>query len=434
MPLQSKLLRGDSKLEAAAVSDPADIFQGAAGEHVRKIQLALIQLDGAAIDPDGKYGPATAVAVLAYKRKRNIVNRSFETEADNIVGKMTMASLDREMLAKEEAIAPPRLARFTRANPADPRDGFSEGLPGTPRPVATRGLVSFGLVGEPTEAPRFFDPAQLVVIGEDTAVALLGAKGATLSTDKDFEELVVITRPRPTQVVQSNHEFIHLRGQQPGSCNLVARDKNGRVIARMQLFMVSKIVKPVNFAFLRDAQGGLGGVATTRLAGDELPILDEVNGIYNRQTGISFTSTNRHLHIKELDGNFRFITVSTTVPRGGEWTKIFPAHRDHNADFNVVFCKAIFNEGKPLGNAGGITEIVRSSAGFRDTVMDDRRLASAFVQSDGTNCAHEIGHALGEPHNNDATSLMSGNIKVGNLIDLKMAFRMRKNLRDFPQK
>src|SRR5262245_17307318 len=102
MALQSRLFRGDPKLEAAAVSDPAHVELGAAGEHVRKIQQALIQLDGAAIDPDGKYGSATADAVLAYKRKRNIVNRSYQTKADNVVGKMTIDRLDKEVLAAEQ--------------------------------------------------------------------------------------------------------------------------------------------------------------------------------------------------------------------------------------------------------------------------------------------------------------------------------------------
>ncbi len=103
MALQSQLLRNDSKLEAAAVSDPAHIVPGARGEHVRKIQLALIQLDGAAIAADGSYGPGTAAAVLAYKRKRNIVNRAYQTQADNIVGKMTIDRLDQELLASEQS-------------------------------------------------------------------------------------------------------------------------------------------------------------------------------------------------------------------------------------------------------------------------------------------------------------------------------------------
>jgi peptidoglycan hydrolase-like protein with peptidoglycan-binding domain len=103
MALQSQLFRGDQELEAAAASDPAHIALGARGAHVGKLQQALVQLDGAGIDIDSKYGPATAAAVLAYKRRRNIINATYQREADNIVGKMTMASLDREMLAKETA-------------------------------------------------------------------------------------------------------------------------------------------------------------------------------------------------------------------------------------------------------------------------------------------------------------------------------------------
>jgi pimeloyl-ACP methyl ester carboxylesterase len=100
MALQSQLFRGDGKLEAAAVSDPAHIVQGARGPHVAKIQQALIQLDGAAISQDSIYGPGTAAAVAAFKQKRNILN--FQGKIDNIVGKKTMAALDSEMFAKEQ--------------------------------------------------------------------------------------------------------------------------------------------------------------------------------------------------------------------------------------------------------------------------------------------------------------------------------------------
>lgn len=107
MALQSKLFRGDSKLEAAAQVASAHILQGARGDHVAKIQQALIELDAAKIGSDGIYGPATAAAVLAYKRKRNIINTSYQTQADDIVGIMTMARLDSEMLAKESKPTPP---------------------------------------------------------------------------------------------------------------------------------------------------------------------------------------------------------------------------------------------------------------------------------------------------------------------------------------
>lgn len=108
--LTSNLFRGDKQLEAAAVSNPAHVVPGAVGPHVAKIQKALIEIDGATIDPgelrDQRYGPSTANAVLSYKQKRDIVNRSYQTKADNIVGIMTIASLDREMRAREHVIRP----------------------------------------------------------------------------------------------------------------------------------------------------------------------------------------------------------------------------------------------------------------------------------------------------------------------------------------
>jgi peptidoglycan hydrolase-like protein with peptidoglycan-binding domain len=106
MSLQSQLFRSDPKLEGAASSNPDHVLPGAVGEHVAKIQQALILLDGAVIDPAElaakRYGPSTANAVLAYKQKRKIINHSYQSQADNIVGIMTMAALDKEMRQREQ--------------------------------------------------------------------------------------------------------------------------------------------------------------------------------------------------------------------------------------------------------------------------------------------------------------------------------------------
>jgi hypothetical protein len=83
MALTSKLFAGNQALEAAATQDAAHIQIGARGPHVEKIQTALNLLDGAGLTVDGAYGPGTAKAVLAYKTKRNIINRSYQTSADN---------------------------------------------------------------------------------------------------------------------------------------------------------------------------------------------------------------------------------------------------------------------------------------------------------------------------------------------------------------
>jgi hypothetical protein len=107
--LKSNLFSGDPKLEAALNFDPSHITQGAVGDHVTKIQTALLSL---LTDPPldiaddetsaGRYGATTAAAVLRYKTENDIVNRAYQTQPDNIVGKMTMKSLDDAMCRLEE--------------------------------------------------------------------------------------------------------------------------------------------------------------------------------------------------------------------------------------------------------------------------------------------------------------------------------------------
>jgi hypothetical protein len=105
MPLQSRLFRGDNALESCLVKDAAHLVEGTRGPHVSKVQHALVLLDGALIEGSevsvGLYGRSTANAVLAYKRKRGIINPSYQNTVDNIVGKMTIASLDKEMAIGE---------------------------------------------------------------------------------------------------------------------------------------------------------------------------------------------------------------------------------------------------------------------------------------------------------------------------------------------
>jgi hypothetical protein len=157
MPLQSEFFAGDIKLEAAAVSDPAHVLQGAIGEHVAKIQRALIELDGATIDAgelqSSQYGPSTARAVLDYKRKRNIVNRWYQTTADDIVGRMTMAALDQDMLNHE---------RHLELEIEGPFVPFQHKV--APHLLAALAFASFGPVAQvrPRPRPR---PAPAPVVG-----------------------------------------------------------------------------------------------------------------------------------------------------------------------------------------------------------------------------------------------------------------------------
>jgi hypothetical protein len=110
MPSQSKLFKGDQRLEACLIHDSAHITPGTVGEHVGRIQTALATIDGSVIQASEisamAYGPSTTTAVLAFKRKRQIINYSYETQVDNIVGKMTIAALDLEVLTREQPTAP----------------------------------------------------------------------------------------------------------------------------------------------------------------------------------------------------------------------------------------------------------------------------------------------------------------------------------------
>jgi hypothetical protein len=120
MPLRSRLFSGDAKLQATAESNPSHIVPGAVGEHVAKIQHALGVLDDAVIEPGEltgrRYGPSTANAVLSYKQKRRIINFSYQQQADNIVGIMTIAALDKEMFENERAPGSVRVIGCRTAN------------------------------------------------------------------------------------------------------------------------------------------------------------------------------------------------------------------------------------------------------------------------------------------------------------------------------
>jgi len=192
MGLHAKLFVGDARLEAASVSDPAHITPGAVGPHVGKIQTALIVLDKASIAYDeaqrGLYGPSTIKAVLAFKHKRDIINRNYQTQADNIVGKMTMARLDQEMQAWEGAphasvriwpishrrYRPPRafelttlLHRAQRVSPAlasGPRTvAAPHFVPGSVMALPRRGVGTFVVADGAGGTLRNFDPDLVTV-------------------------------------------------------------------------------------------------------------------------------------------------------------------------------------------------------------------------------------------------------------------------------
>jgi hypothetical protein len=103
--LQSDLFGGNERLERCAVNHADHVTPGSTGDFVSKIQEALVILDDAILTgadvASQTYGQPTADAVLAYKTKRGIINRAYQTAPDNIVGIMTINRMDAEMVAVE---------------------------------------------------------------------------------------------------------------------------------------------------------------------------------------------------------------------------------------------------------------------------------------------------------------------------------------------
>ena len=105
--LVSKLFRNSAALQNCAVRDQGHLTPGSTGDAVALLQRALVALVQADISETEiktkTYGRTTAREVLAYKTDRKIINFSYQTKPDNIVGKMTIARLDREMSQLEAA-------------------------------------------------------------------------------------------------------------------------------------------------------------------------------------------------------------------------------------------------------------------------------------------------------------------------------------------
>ena len=126
--LRSDLFKDDPKLEACATSPAGHIAPAKPGQvpprgaHVAKIHEALAILEpGATISETEKigmeYGTTTANAVLAYKRRKKIINTSYQHEADNIVGQMTIAKMDEELFGKPAPVRRSSIGPSTTAAP-----------------------------------------------------------------------------------------------------------------------------------------------------------------------------------------------------------------------------------------------------------------------------------------------------------------------------
>ena len=231
MLLLSSLFEGDEKLEAAAAVDSAHVLQSAKGPHVEKIQLALIILDDAKLVTDGAYGPSTAAAVRAYKQKRGIINTAYQTTPDDIVGKMTVVAMDRELvnhqrtsppLAHIEVVLPPNPTPFLFANPL--RIGLTEIHLALKAKGIGKSSKDFLDLPLPPFGPRFSTQFMELSVAQTGVFRVEGGKGGILGISDTrlaffFDPSLQNAHGNFVAVYKDRMDFV-VKALHPGSCDI----------------------------------------------------------------------------------------------------------------------------------------------------------------------------------------------------------------------
>ena len=257
MPLMSDHFKGDARLNRCLVEDAAHVTPGQSGDFVSLIQSALQILDDAEI-AGGElaaktYGPITAGAVLSYKRKRDIVNRAYQTTADDIVGRMTIAALDQEMLARQVRPAPAATEYFVDVGHATPILSFAIAAPAaSKKPAPKPGPNPFPWpvtnitlkVGETKILGlRKFNvgpPPDVVVQTSNTEVAFVFQCGHLKDrtkeryTDKTVSDMINETAP----VELHGFFFFQITGKKQGAARLDATQRGGGAYAASVMVIV----------------------------------------------------------------------------------------------------------------------------------------------------------------------------------------------------
>ena len=192
MPLRSELFSDSRELQACLVSDASHVVPGARGDHVARIQSALVRLrvleaDDARAEA-GHYGPRTTEAVLTYKRAFKIINRSYQNSADNVVGRMTIASLDQAIFVLDGGGTGRRLVGFPGLHPTSPTKASTRRniVPH----IVPRTVRAFAPAGAPSSASASASPSALVQ-APPTAAPAGGAFGPPISTlPQDIQDVI----------------------------------------------------------------------------------------------------------------------------------------------------------------------------------------------------------------------------------------------------
>lgn len=405
LALKSQLFIGDPALEAAAASDGAHVAWGANGPHVGKIQTALNLVNDAGLDVDGAYGTLTSAAVLNYKRARRIINTARQTQADDIVGRMTIAELDAEVVLAERPKGPIRI------EPVFPPTGQ------VPSRLQGRSLIAFGFGDFPIPGSPSISSSQFELpLGGSTRFRVRGGANCTVDT-QDHAVALVFDPNIPSahggkfSVAGESQEF-ELRARMKQGKTLVVVERKGKRSFPFSFdsafagVLVTRALPKREVTIAFNFVDGPNRARTTRSDDRSLDaVMNTLEQVYRTQTNVAFRRVpGSRLIVPDLEPRDpAFGVVFAKGRRTDDWKKI-TGRRATGALINVFFVRLMSIEDALFRDAAvGLSDRF-GAPGFvaRDSFLQDDLKGNPFELT----VAHECGHCLGAEDNTIEGDLM----------------------------